>query len=136
MISVPQGTVLAPLLFLILISDIDKNGLNGFVSSFADDTRIGKEISSAEDTHLLQEDINHVFTWTEDKNMEFNEEKFQLLSYGTNKDIKTHTKYVTKSGKEIEQSNDVKDLRVFLSDDLSFESHHQRKINEARRLSG
>ena len=134
--SVPQGTVLAPLLFLILISDIDKNVLHSFVSSFADDTRIGKEISSAEDTHLLQEDINHVFTWAEDNNMEFNEEKFQLIRYGTNKDIKTQTKYETISGKEIEQSNDVKDLGVFMSDDLSFESHHQRKINEARRLSG
>ena len=136
MSSVPQGTVLAPLLFLILISDIDKNVLHSFVSSFADDTRIGKEISSAEDTHLLQEDIDHVFTWAEDNNMEFNEEKFQLIRYGTNKDIKTQTKYETKSGKEIEQSNDVKDLGVFMSDDLSFESHHQRKINEARRLSG
>ena len=34
--SVPQGTVLAPLLFFILISDIDKNTENSFVSSFAD----------------------------------------------------------------------------------------------------
>ena len=68
--------------------------------------------------------------------MEFNEDKFQLIRYGTNKDIKMQTKYETKSGKEIEQSNDVKDLGVFMSYDLSFESHHQRKIDEAPRLSG
>ena len=38
--SVPQETVLAPLLFLILISDIDKKTRHSNVSSFADDTKI------------------------------------------------------------------------------------------------
>ena len=134
--SVPQGTVLAPLLFLILISDIDKNALHSFVSSFADDTRIGKEISSVEDTQLLQEDINQVFSWAEENNMEFNEEKFQLIRYGTHEDIKNQTKYETKSRNIIEKANEVKDLGVIMTDDLSFESHNQRKINETRRLAG
>ena len=36
--GVPQGSVLGPLHFLVLISDIDKDVLNSFLSSFADDT--------------------------------------------------------------------------------------------------
>ena len=35
--TVPQGTVLRPLLFLILMSDIDIGVLNAKVVSFADD---------------------------------------------------------------------------------------------------
>ena len=51
--GVPQGSVLEPLLFLILIRDIDQNVESSFVSSFADDTRIGKAVGTTDDVNVL-----------------------------------------------------------------------------------
>ena len=44
---VPQGTVLGPLLFLIMIIDID-NGISSKLVSFADDTRVYSCINEIE----------------------------------------------------------------------------------------
>ena len=57
--GVPQGTVLGPLLFLILFIDIGV--LNAKVVSFADDTRLYSKISYVEDCDLLQSDLNCVY---------------------------------------------------------------------------
>ena len=39
--SVPQRPILGPLLFLIMMTEIDRNTQNANLGSFADDTKIG-----------------------------------------------------------------------------------------------
>ena len=48
--GVPQGSVLCPLLFKIMMMDIEAKVTESFISCFADDTRLSKEISSLIDT--------------------------------------------------------------------------------------
>ena len=57
--GVPQGSVIGPLLFLILISDIDYN-IVSHTSSFADDTRLMKSILTEHDCSILQSDLQRV----------------------------------------------------------------------------
>ena len=73
--GVPQGSVIGPLLFLVLISHIDEGIYNSFVSSFADDTRIGIGIASSEDAQKLQSDLNQIYAWAKSNNMLFNSKK-------------------------------------------------------------
>ena len=134
--SVPQGTVLAPILFLILISDIDSNTRHSTVSSFADDTKISMRVSTEDDTERLQSDVSEVFQWARDNNMLFNEEKFQLIRYGKKKDIKDNTSYKTESNQIIKSESHVKDLGVIMSDDLSFNEHNTIKAASVRKLVG
>jgi hypothetical protein len=91
--GVPQGSVIGPLLFLIMIRDIDAELANSFLSSFADDIRTLSGISSIRDASLLQTDLDHIYKWSEDNNMTFNNKKLEVLRYGNNQEIKLQTSY-------------------------------------------
>ena len=67
--GVPQGTVLGPLLFLIMIADINNDIFESNLNSFADDTRIYAKIHDVSDCNLLQQDLNHIYDWATTNNM-------------------------------------------------------------------
>ncbi len=48
-----------------LLRDIDSDVAHCFLSSFADDTRMGKGITCIQDAEMLQEDLNQVYRWAE-----------------------------------------------------------------------
>ena len=122
--GVPQGSVLGRLIFLILIGDIDKDVNEAFLSSFADDTRIGRQIGSPNDSELLQKDLCAVYNWTHDNNMELNASKFECLRYGTNSDLQQFP-YKSNTGCTIEERDHLKDLGVTMSRDGTFKKHIQ-----------
>ena len=67
--GVPQGTVLGPLLFLIMISDIDKDVSASKLVSFADGTRLYSGVGDLTDCDNLQLDFNAVYYWASSNNL-------------------------------------------------------------------
>ena len=57
----PQGTILGPLLFIILMCDINSWTTSPSMVSFADDTRVYYGISNVDDCAILQNDLNSVY---------------------------------------------------------------------------
>ena len=57
--SVPPGSVLGPLLFEIYINDLDEN-VQGMISKFVDDTKIGGIVDSEEGYQKLQQDLDQL----------------------------------------------------------------------------
>ena len=94
--GVPQGTVLGPVLLLILMSDIDEDIAESKVVSFADGTRIYHQIDNEDNTNQLQADLDKMYNWSVTDNMLFNASKFQSIrcssyaSIGTNFNFKDH----------------------------------------------
>ena len=66
--GVPQGTVLGPLSFLIMIADIDKDVSDSNLISLADDTRLYSDVPTI-DCDNLQFDLDTVYDWESSNNM-------------------------------------------------------------------
>merc|ERR1712243_300095 len=54
--GVPQGTVLASILLIIMIYDIDKEVMHSIMRLFADDTKMSAKIKTEEDIEKLRQD--------------------------------------------------------------------------------
>ena len=117
--GVPQGSVLGPLLFLIMIQDIDSDIVNSVLTSFADDTRLTKGVSNDQHISDLQDDLESIYNWTHNNNAKLNGTKFEHLRYGKNEVLKNKSIFCTELGQRIDRKNSVKDLGVILSTNLS-----------------
>ena len=79
--GVPQGMVLGPLLFLIYINDLPDTVRHSTTRLFADDCLMYRNIRSARDTELLQQDMDQLQIWEKDWLMNFNASKCQTIHF-------------------------------------------------------
>ena len=106
--GVPQGTVLGPVLFLVHIRNISKGLSEGTsTSSFADDTRVQKGISSASDCSVLQADLEVIYSWARQVNMTFNSDKFECLRYWADQDKAPPVQYLAPDSQPIPVKSDL-----------------------------
>ena len=80
--GVLQGTVLGPLLFLIIIADIDKGVSDSNLISFADDTRLYSGVGDVTDCDNLQFDLDTVYDWASSNNMFLTQNFFVMFLLG------------------------------------------------------
>ena len=134
--GVPQGSVIGPLMFLVLLKDIDCDTNFSHVTSFADDTRVLSGIKNEEDVANLQRDLEQIFQWAYLNNASFNPDKFECLRYGSDKSLKEGTVYTSCEGATIQCSKHVRDLGVTISDDATFTEHITRTVKAANLKCG
>ena len=134
--GVPQGSVLGPVLFLLLLGDIDATIINSFASSFADDTKLMGKVNGISCISKIQKDLENVYRWADDNNMKFNSNKFQLLRYQSHVQDRQLPSYIAYDSTEIVECQVVKDLGVLMANDLSFSHQIHEMVNSARKQMG
>ena len=128
--GVPQGSILGPLLFLVYVNDIPDE-IECMAKMFADDTKAYNKITSREDCHKLQQDLNSLSAWSRRWLLSFNETKCFLLR------IKGSIEYMyTLNGHYVQQDKSQKDLGVLVADDLKFSKHIKGSISRANQRIG
>ena len=79
--SVPQGSILGPLLFVLFINDIyDQISPGTNIALYADDTKIWRRIVSYADCEILNRDIDALHIWATSNRMKFHPKKCKVLS--------------------------------------------------------
>ena len=129
--GVPQGSVLGPLLFLIMLVDIDKDVKHSMLGSYADDTRLWRFIHGEGDQQLLQEDLQVLYDWAEENNKAFNGDKFEHMGFGD----ESERNYTAPSVLPIKKKEHIKDLGVYISSNLSFNYHIATLAKSAQQVS-
>ena len=118
--GVPQGSVLGPLLFLVYINDMP-----GQVCSssrlFADDSLLYRRIRTAEDSAVLQRDLERLEQWEKDWQMEFNPTKCEVLRFTRRRNPLRAT--YTIHGHTLQTVPNGKYLGVNLNEKLSWNQH-------------
>ena len=126
--GVPQGSVLAPIMFQIYINDIAE-GLTSYINLFADDAKLMRTVKDEEDCKRLQTDLDRIYEWSMKWKLEFNAQKCHVMEMGMSArrpswDYRLGEKRLTKSREE-------KDLGVIVQDSLSPERHINRIFGAA-----
>ena len=120
--GVPQGTVLGPLLFIILMCDIHSGITSSSMVSFADDMRLYYGISNVDNCVIFQNDLDSIYEWATGNNMFLNAQKFQYICFNPCTTLSCNV-YTSSSLYIIDYSRHVFDLGIYVSSDCSFEFH-------------
>lgn len=132
--GVSQGSILGPLLFILMINDLPAIIRHAKCLLYADDLKLYTEIKSEEDCLALQSDVDAVYRWSVANRMEFNISKCRVMTFGR---MRQPVEFQYKlDANNITRSTIMKDLGVTFDRKLTFHDHVATVAKESFRRLG
>ncbi len=133
---VPQGSVLGPLLFLIVMDTITRVKLSptADLRLYADDICYFRPISTSDDCIFVQSDVDQIELWGDDRDLKFNATKTKCMMITRMK--RPPTLCLEIGGSPIKQVYSFCYIGILLSSDLSWSAHIASVCGQAKQKLG
>ena len=131
--GVPEGSLLAPLLFSLFINDLPREVDSGCLL-YADDVKIFRKIVSPSDGLLLQQDLGRLAAWSVRWGLTLNPSKCKSFTI-TLRRAPVRTEYFINATK-LEHVGEIRDLGIILDTKLTFAAHVNSIVSRANRSLG
>ncbi|KAI5739254.1 hypothetical protein M8J77_016910 [Diaphorina citri] len=134
--GVPQGSHLAPILFLLFINDVPKclSDLDVSLLLFADDIKLFKAIKSFSDHLVLQNALVALNQWLSTNLLDVNPSKCNVITFSRSRSPSIHSYFINLT--EIPRSECLRDLGVLFDNKMSFLPHVNLICSRASRMLG
>ena len=121
--GVPQGSVLAPLLFLIYMNDISRCSKRLSFILFADDTNLFYSHKNVDILYLMNQELENITSWLSCNKLSLNVKKTHFMVFKTKRKKLDQALEIKINNRQIDKVKYTKFLRLYIDDELSWRKH-------------